>query len=80
MQWSICSELSKPWKKIYELPSLLLEWAVLAVARLEGKGLHSLNIAEKSAGSENTNSSQKNLMRLEVSAPAHEACKKNISS
>lgn len=36
-QWSICSELSKPWKKIQELPSLLLEWA-----RLERGGSHSL--------------------------------------
>lgn len=41
MQWSICFESSKPWKKIHELPSLLLQWAVLTMARLEGKGLHS---------------------------------------
>lgn len=41
MQWSICFEPSKPWKKIHELPSLLLQWAVLTMARLEGKGLHS---------------------------------------
>lgn len=42
MQWSICSELSKAWKKIHELPSLLLEWAILTVGRLESKGSHSL--------------------------------------
>lgn len=35
------NQLSKPWRKIYELPSLLLEWAILAAARLKGKGLHS---------------------------------------